>query len=332
MILQALHDYYQRRVKSGDNVMPPEGWIRRGIDYVLVLNESGECVNVETVFTKQKTKTIGLDVMLPAIGKQALKHTNSGKDANLLWDNASFVFGRGKKGALKLESFISTIETWLPDCPDIGVRAVKIFCEKLKDDSGHTDHLLDRFGLVEDFEKRDPVLAFRLMSDGPIYIQDRPAVITAYREAQLSDVSGALYGTCLITGEEEVPITKNEIVIKGVWGAQSSGANLVSFNERAFESYGKRERQGENAPVSQTASSAYTTALNHLLRKDSPQRQGLHRIGIYDKRGMNSKRSRGTPVPLFTNGTGVPVPDCQAYFEGRYWLNSATEHFKMRHS
>ena len=272
MILQALHDYYQRKIKSGDGVMPPEGWARRGIDYVLVLDESGECVNVETVFTKQKMRMTGLDVMLPAIGKQALKHTNSGKDANLLWDNASFVFGRGKKGTLKLESFISTIETWLRDCHDVGIHAVKTFCERLKNDPRRTDRLLARFGLAEDFEKRDPVIAFRLMSDGPIYVQDRPAVIAAYKEARLLSASGTLHGTCLMTGEEEVPITKNEIVIKGVWGAQSSGANLVSFNERAFESYGKRERQGENAPISQAASSAYTTALNHLLRKDSPQR------------------------------------------------------------
>lgn len=48
--------------------------------------------------------------------------------------------------------------------------------------------------------------------------------------------------------------------------------NIVSFNARAFESYGKTERQGENAPVSRAAAFAYTTALNHLLRKDSPQR------------------------------------------------------------
>ena len=272
MILQALHEYYQRKIKAGDDVIPPEGWIRRGIDYVLVLDESGKCVNVETVFTKQKTRMIGLDVKLPAIGKQALKHTNSGKDANLLWDNASFVFGRGKKGALKLESFISTIETWLRDCHDVGICAVKTFCQRLKNDPSCTDSLLARFGLAEDFEKRDPVVAFRLKSDGPIYVQDRPTVIAAYNKARLLSLSGTLRGTCLITGEEEVPITKNEIVIKGVWGAQSSGANLVSFNERAFESYGKRERQGENAPISQGASSAYTTALNYLLRKGSRQR------------------------------------------------------------
>jgi CRISPR-associated protein Csd1 len=60
--------------------------------------------------------------------------------------------------------------------------------------------------------------------------------------------------------------------IKGVWGAQSSGANIVSFNLRAFESYGKEQKQGENAPVSKRAAFAYTTALNHLLGKDSTQR------------------------------------------------------------
>jgi len=272
MILQALYDYYQRKIESGDDGIPPEGWIRRGIDYVLVLDESGECINVETVFTKEKARITGLDVMLPAIGKQALKHTNSGKDANLLWDNASFVFGRGKKGALKLGSFLSTIETWLRACDDVGIHAVKTFCETLKNDPSRTDYLLARFNLTEDFEKRDPVIAFRLMNDGPIYVQDRSAVIAAYNEARLLSDSDTLHGTCLITGEEEGPITKNETVIKGVRNAQPSGANLVSFNKPAFESYGKRERQGENAPISQAASFSYTTALNHLLRKDSPQR------------------------------------------------------------
>jgi CRISPR-associated protein Csd1 len=62
-----------------------------------------------------------------------------------------------------------------------------------------------------------------------------------------------------------------------VWGAQSSGANIVSFNARAFESYGKTERQGENAPIGQRAAFAYTTALNHLLAKGS-----RHRVQVGD--------------------------------------------------
>ena len=41
------------------------------------------------------------------------------------------------------------------------------------------------------------------------------------------------------------------------------GAALVSFNEPAFESYGKE--QSFNAPVGTYAAYAYTTALNYLL-------------------------------------------------------------------
>lgn len=63
--------------------------------------------------------------------------------------------------------------------------------------------------------------------------------------------------------------------IKGVWGAQSSGAALVSFNLDAFTSYG--HEQGDNAPVSEAAAFAYTTALNRFLDRDSG-----HRVQIGD--------------------------------------------------
>jgi CRISPR-associated protein Csd1 len=59
-------------------------------------------------------------------------------------------------------------------------------------------------------------------------------------------------------------------VIKGVRGAQTSGATIVGFNEASFRSFGKE--QGVNAPVGKTAAFAYTTALNHLLGRDSPQK------------------------------------------------------------
>ena len=39
MILQALHEYYDRC-----DDLPREGWIRRGVDYALVLNTQGDCV------------------------------------------------------------------------------------------------------------------------------------------------------------------------------------------------------------------------------------------------------------------------------------------------
>jgi CRISPR-associated protein Csd1 len=81
-------------------------------------------------------------------------------------------------------------------------------------------------------------------------------------------------GHCLVTGERG-PVAKLHPSIKNVWGAQSSGASIVSFNAEAYESY--NHKQGDNAPVSEAATFAYTTALNRFLEKNSG-----HRIQIGD--------------------------------------------------
>ncbi len=76
--------------------------------------------------------------------------------------------------------------------------------------------------------------------------------------------------TCLVSGKQ-APIARLHPAIKGVVGAQAMGASLVGFNARAFESYGHDEEQGLNAPVSEYATFAYSTALNYLLfRSQAP--------------------------------------------------------------
>ena len=71
---------------------------------------------------------------------------------------------------------------------------------------------------------------------------------------------------CLVTGRT-APVARLHPSIKGVMGAQTAGASLVSFNELAYESHGKK--QGDNAPVSEAAAFAYGTALNALLARGS---------------------------------------------------------------
>lgn len=267
MILQALVDYYKR-----SDSLPREGWIRRPVDYELVLDTGGNCIAFKALGEIRKGKKVAEERLVTAIGKQAMKHTNSGKDANLLWDNASFVFGAGNKGATKLANFIETLQSWLGELDDPGVKAVHLFCTQLQENPEAANALIERFGHGEDFEKRDPVLTFQLQGDLE-GIHHRPSVRSAYEDAFIERAAhGGVRGNCLVTGKTNVPIALNETVIKNVWGGQPAGCNIVSFNARAFESYGKTERQGENAPVSRAAAFAYTTALNHLLRKDSPQR------------------------------------------------------------
>jgi len=269
MILQALNRYYER---SED--MPREGWVRRGVDYILVLDEEGECINIEFAGEQKKGKNVPREMLVTAIGKQAMKHTNSGKDANLLWDNASFVFGTGNKGDIKLGSFIEALREWFGNLDDKGVKAVSRFCSSVQANPDSAATLIARFQLKEDFEKRDPVLIFRLVSD-PEGVHLRPAVAKTYEASLVSAHSSSdLCGNCLVTGEVNVPLAPNESVIKGVWGGQPAGCNIVAFNARAFESYGKRDRNGENAPVSLRASFAYTTALNHLLTSSQRMQVG----------------------------------------------------------
>lgn len=266
MILQALYDYYQRKSVSEKGSIAPEGWICRSVDYALILSEDGECKNIEQRFSIEKNKIISKQEFLPAIGKQAMKHTNSGKDANLLWDNAGFVLGLGGKGAIKVESFIKAISEWfnISDFDDEGLSAVKKFYDNFDSNKNKLLKLIDCLGFTKDFEKRDPVLAFCLQGDIG-YIHARKEIKKAFELKGINADLGLPKSNCLITGKINTSIVKNETVIKGVWGGQSSGANIISFNKRSFESYGKIDKGGENAPVSIEASSAYTSALNYLL-------------------------------------------------------------------
>ena len=105
-------------------------------------------------------------------------------------------------------------------------------------------------------------LVFRLEdSAGSRFLQDIPAIRTAWEKHYLSAGTGPEM-VCLVTGEYG-PVEAIHPAIKGVRGAQSSGAALVSFNAPAFCSYGKE--QNYNAPVSQYAAFAYTSALNRLI-------------------------------------------------------------------
>jgi CRISPR-associated protein Csd1 len=265
VILQSLASYYERQRQAPDSDIAPPGWIRRPVDYVIVLDQDGRCAQIEQRFDVTKGKRIGHSRLLPAIGKQALKHTNSGQDANLLWDNASFVLGRGNRGKMKLESFIAAVDHWFSDSHDEALRRVRAFLSSALADPNAIDTLLLTRRVAEDFEERDPVLVFRSSADVLDLVHERPAVTAAYAARQITASDQLARGRCLVSGLDDAPLALNETVIKGVWNAQPAGANVVSFNAPAFVSYGKEGKHAENAPISVDSSFAYSTALNHML-------------------------------------------------------------------
>lgn len=288
MILQALNDYYLRRQRSPDpqDRLPAFGLEEKEIPFILEIDNEGRLVNLVDTRTIEGKKKIGQRFLVP----QGVKKT-SGVAANLLWDNAEYVLGlpdikklesKRKEGEDKEAEYLARLSDMQAEfrkqivslpieaSSDMGIQAVLAFLD------GLDLKQLEALPVWPDVLAANPVMTFRLHGDVELICQ-RPAVAAA--SLPVSENQSDM-GICLVSGEE-VSIERLHPAIKGVWGAQTSGANVVSINNKneggnnggqtpAFASYGKQ--QGFTSPVGKRAVFAYTTALNHLLARDSRQR------------------------------------------------------------
>lgn len=269
MILQALSDYYQRQ----QNELPPPGFERKAIPFILVLDRNGYFLDIEDTRDGNKKRDKGRLFVVP----QSVKRT-AGIAANLLWDGIGYVLGVVSEArAAKLDTaalyketertreahtaFIQRIRDTFPEpVTDTGIQAVLAFLE------GGNFSALFTHPLWIELYKTTESISLRLDSDLELICQ-RKAV--QYAIARATESSTVIHKRCLVSGKQDI-IARIHPSIKGVRGAQSSGANLFSFNFGAACSYGKE--QGENAPVGESAAFAYTTGLNYLLRTDSRQK------------------------------------------------------------
>lgn len=283
MILLALKEYYDR--KAADGTIAKDGWIKGGIDFLLELDLDGNLQNVADLREVSGKKRIPHPFDVPNIGKQALKHSNSGKDANLLWDNAGFAFGLGEKGDMRLQSMIEAIDDWIGETSDPGVNSVRSFLQKGLENRSHFDRALNHPEYGELMKAGNVKVSFRVLQTDYKLVFNSPVVESALNKVGSKIDSNTFEGTCLVTGESGMAIEATHPVTKGVWGAQSSGACIVSFNKDAFNSYGKS--QSYNAPVSKVVASQYGKALNALL---ASQTQCLH-IGDASTVFWSKKRS-----------------------------------------
>lgn len=269
MILQSLHHYYQRK-----SDLPREGFENKDISFVIELNKDGSVIQLEDTRTADGKRKRAKNYLIPQAAKKSVNVA-----ANILWGNAEYVLGlpdekklaerrsKGKEGSYgdRLKemhaAFVDAIKI-LPENvqADEGVRAVLRFLGR----TSSTD--LERFPEAwKDIKTTNPNMTFRLQGDLELVCQ-RLAIVEALTEAARVQ-NGE--GFCLVTGKA-IEVERLHPAIRGVWGAQTSGANIVSFNLPAFNSWGKE--QGANAPVGTGTAFAYTTALNHLLAKDSRNR------------------------------------------------------------
>lgn len=258
MILQELTKYYYRLHNDPDADVPPFGFGKQGVHFCIVLNEHGQIVGDPIDLRGEKGKAKRIEVPGP------IKKT-SGIAANFLWENTSYALGhapadKGKRTPEEHATFIQLAKTVLKGVTIPEAKALLAFLNSWRPEEA------SHFPLLEEMEGK--YIVFRLEKKRA-YIHEAPEI----RQAWLTHLEAnqpQTKGMCLVTGEKDTPIPKINAAIKGVTGAQTAGAALVSFNIDAATSFNKT--QNLNAPISEQAAFAYTTALNYLLSPESTRK------------------------------------------------------------
>ena len=263
MILQSLVKLYDALAERGTLEKP--GWLPVKVAWGLELDGNGELLRVlplEEEVPKGKKLVVGPQTMkVPAPVKRTV-----GIAANFLCDHSSYVLGVDQKGKPErtiqcFEAFRAHHHSLLDGCDQPAAAALLRFLDGWQPEQASQHPALA--DVLQEIAAGGNIV-FRY---GDAYLHEIPELRQVWQNS-FEDDSEAEIRQCLVTGRR-APVALLHPSIKGVMGAQSSGASLVSYNAPAFESYGNNGDQGLNAPVSTQAAFAYGAALNYLLA--SPQ-------------------------------------------------------------
>lgn len=277
MILQTLAGYYRRMTEEGGADVAQEGFEKKEIPFLIVLDRQGNFVGLQDTRVASGKKLIARRFLVPKERERSGK--NAWQKANLLWDHYGYVLAwpkaendANREMANKQHgAFVVNVKRLLEKYPnDEEVNAVYKFL------AGGDFKTVFSHPSWQDCIKL-PGCNLSFCFEGYTRLVCESENVRAYVESENDSTSdddaadGSLpnvEGICLITGEY-APLARLHPRTP-IPGAKSN-AKIVSFQKNmGFDSYGKQ--QSYNAPISQSAAFAYTTALNQMLAKDSRQK------------------------------------------------------------
>ena len=296
MILQALVRCYESLAAAGKLEKP--GWSMVKVSWGLELTPEGQIQRLWPLeIADAKGKKRPQLIKLPAQTKKTV-----GVVSNFLCENSSYILGRDNKGK-----------------PERSLECFKACAARHREILAEVDHPMAK-AILRFFAGWDPQTAEEnavlapeweeilkggnlvFCMDG-VYAQDVPEIAQAWDEAYADDEKAEM-GRCLVTGQK-APVAILHPSIKGIVGAQPSGATLVGFNAPSLESFGKDDRdkqgQGRNAPVSTYAAFAYTEALNYLLREPAYHSRLGDTTLIYWAEGAEEEYSSAMAGMMFSD-------------------------------
>lgn len=265
-MLEELAELYEELCKQGKVL--PEGWGMAKVSHKIELDKDGHCKRIISAKEKVKVKNGKKEVEIAPTRKVPLPVIRTiGVKANFLCDTPTYLLGVAKDGnkeranecfraARKLHHKI------LDHCLAPEAKAILAFFDTWDYEHAETDPMIHE--RIEELAAANNLI-FTVEGKDTTINRDIEEAWENYLTSSKEIAPNAVKGQCLITGERNQPIAILHPKIKGVAGAKTTGANLVSFNAPAFCSYGKDKKQGENSPISEHAAFAYGTALNQLL-------------------------------------------------------------------
>lgn len=301
MILQALTHYYEVLAQKG--LVAARNWSTAQVSDRLILDRDGSLIGIISakVDAQKGKKTIQVNspIQVPEQAKRS-----SAIVPNFLCHSASYLLGISlegeklsqsndatsrKKGEKDIQRAVRCFEasrefhhTVLGHCHSEAADAIRSFFSTWNPAAAKShpiiqsnwNELSEASSLIFQITGRDA--------------QEDTELKKAWNDYKATRLVTAKRGQCLVTGKVNMPIAILHPNIKGIRDAQSFGAALVSFNSRSFESYGHTKEQGMNAPVSEEAAFAYTTALNYLLRSDHVLHMGGTTVVFWAEHGEDS--------------------------------------------
>ena len=252
MIFQSLIALYDRLDKVDE--MPPFGFSVEDIGFAIIIDREGNLIGQpEDLRTKINTNTYEyFPSVVPYSNKVNVRSSGAAKVPNFMVDKANYIFGLSGSSEKKAhhEHFERLIHEVCADSHDEGVLAVKNFLKKW-----NPQDAVNLEAWKEICGNNGKWVAFRLKGETG-FIHDRPAIKELWSQYIAKEIFPE--GLCFVDGR------KCFIQSQYAQFKFGSGASLVSFNEKAYESYGKE--RGENAPISVEAEFKSAAALKHLLR------------------------------------------------------------------
>jgi CRISPR-associated protein Csd1 len=256
LIIQALCRHYDLLASDSGSSIPLNGFSIEKVNYEITLSPNGEIVGLIDLCVFDGKKVIPTSLVVPIHAKRS-----SGILPFFLCEKGDYVFGRGSKDSDRLNrqnhAFKDLHERILSTVDDPGAFAMLQFIRSWSSENVEKTSALSSLD-SEELEKS--VFVFRMEGD-PAFLHQHPAIQKAWL-ASLADKHEGQKSQCLITGEDTY-IKSVHDPIKGVKGAQTSGAAIVSFNFPSVISYGKA--QSSNAPIGEESAFKYVTTLNWLL-------------------------------------------------------------------